>query len=449
MKLLILFVSLTLIACALVRIAEPPHALSSLSPLQGHPVPLPENADQGEEPSFSLFLPLVTRGNPLEYKWELWNNGAKLRGANIWQRIRVPTLDENYLGEGYIGPPYTLQDFTRLAQLGANYVNLSIPGVFTERPPYQLDENVVAHLDQLLNLVAQADLYAVISFRTGPGRSDFTFYRDGAGVWYPPELLIETVWQDQAAQDAWAEMWRYTAERYRYHPNVVGYTLMVEPNADEVALNIFDPAEFYPRYANTLYDWNRFYPPLVRAIRQVDPDTPILLSGMGWASVLWLPYLQPIADPRLVFVVDQYAPFVYTHQSPQQNYGYPGQFDLNWDGTADRFDWNWMATYLDRLPSFRQRHPAPQAVNEFGVARWAPQAAAFMSDQIEYFESQQMNYAIWVWDSSHEPWQSWGSKAMNYLYGPDPNNFSEVPNDLLNVILEAWSRNTLRPSNYP
>jgi len=447
-KAFILLLCLTVSACALALIAEPRPAISAPS-MQGRLTPQPQTTHQAEAVIPNLYLPLVSKMNSMEYKWELWKNGPKIRGANIWQRIRVPTLDENYLGEGYIGPPYTLQDFTRLAQLGANYVNLSIPGLFTERPPYRVDENAVAHLDQLLDLVAQADLFAVISFRTGPGRSDFTFYRDGAGVWYPADLLIETVWTDQAAQDAWAEMWRFAAERYRHHPNVVGNTLMVEPNADEVALDIYEPAEFYPRYANTLYDWNRFYPPLVQAIRQVDPHTPILLSGMGWASVLWLPYLQPISDPRLVFVVDQYAPFVYTHQSPEKKYSYPGQFDLNWDGQPDQFDWTWMAAYLDRLPAYRQQHPMPQAVNEFGVVRWAPQADAFLNDQINYFETQQMNYAVWVWDSSWPPWQTWGSKGMNYLYGPDPNNFSEVPNDLFDVLRNAWSRNTLRPSNYP
>ena len=444
-----LCLSLILVACTLALKTQPPLALSSAPPAaEGHLTPQPTSFSLAENTSVLLYLPLATKMNSMEYKWQLWRNGPKLRGANIWQRIRVPS-DENYLGDEYIGPPYTLEDFTRLAKLGANYVNLSIPGLFTEKPPYGVDENAVAHLDQLLELVAQADLFAVISFRTGPGRSDFTFYRDGAGVWYPADLLIETVWTDQAAQNAWADMWQYAAERYRNHPNVVGYTLMVEPNADEVALDLYDPAEFYPTYANTLYDWNRFYPPLVQAIRQVDPNTPILLSGMGWASVLWLPYLQPIADPHLVFVVDQYAPFVYTHQSPQENYGYPGQFDLNWDNQPDQFDWNWMASYLERLPTYQQTHPGPQAVNEFGVARWAPQADDFLTDQINYFETQQMNYAVWVWDSSYGPWQTWGSKAMNYLFGPDPNNFSEVPNDLFDVLHNAWSSNTLRPSNYP
>ncbi|MCS7011110.1 MAG: glycoside hydrolase family 5 protein, partial [Anaerolineales bacterium] len=227
-------------------------------------------------------------------KWSLWTNGTQLRGANIWQRIRIPDLDYELLGDGHIGPPYTQADFDRLAAAGANYVNLSIPGLFTERPPYTLDEGAQANLDALLTMAERAGLFAVIAFRTGPGRSDFTFYRDGAGVWFDPSLLVESVWTEQAAQDAWVEMWRYTAERYRGHPVVVGYDLMVEPNAEDVMLQIYAPSEFYPRYAGTLYDWNRFYPRLVVAIRAVDSETPILVEPMGWGSIPWLSYLQPV-----------------------------------------------------------------------------------------------------------------------------------------------------------
>ena len=56
-------------------------------------------------------------------KFSLWTNGAQLRGANIWQRIRIPDLDGDLLGDGYIGPPYAQSDFDRLAALGANYVS--------------------------------------------------------------------------------------------------------------------------------------------------------------------------------------------------------------------------------------------------------------------------------------------------------------------------------------
>ena len=49
-------------------------------------------------------------------KWSLWTSGTQLRGANTWQRIMVPELDGNeFLGNGYIGPPYTQGDFDKLA----------------------------------------------------------------------------------------------------------------------------------------------------------------------------------------------------------------------------------------------------------------------------------------------------------------------------------------------
>jgi hypothetical protein len=76
-------------------------------------------------------------------KWDLWTNGTQLRGANIWQRIVIPELDgPEFLGSEYIGPPYSQEDFNRLAALGANYVNISGPGLYTEEPPYQLDLRV-------------------------------------------------------------------------------------------------------------------------------------------------------------------------------------------------------------------------------------------------------------------------------------------------------------------
>ena len=62
-------------------------------------------------------------------------------------------------------------------------------------------------------MIHKADMFAVITFRTGPGRSDFTFYSEGAGDWFDPELLREWVWEDKTSQEAWIEMWRYTAER--------------------------------------------------------------------------------------------------------------------------------------------------------------------------------------------------------------------------------------------
>ena len=383
-------------------------------------------------------------------KWWLWVNGTQLRGANIWQRIVIPELDgPEFLGSGYIGPPYTQTDFDNLAALGANYVNLSVPGLFTERPPYVLDEQVQENLDGLIEMAAQADLFVVITFRTGPGRSDFTFYRDGAGDWFDPDLLIEWVWTDQEAQDAWVEMWRYTAERYRDNPVVVGYDLMCEPNSNDVALGFYEPEEFYPQYADSLYDWNRFYPRIVAGIREVDRDTPILVNAMSWGGVLWLPSLKPIDDPCIVYTAHQYEPqSQYTHQEPPPAVNtYPGEFDLNWDGEPDIFDRAWLEDFLSVIANFQQEHGVPVAVNEYGVTRWVPNAADFMRDEMDIFEGLGINYALWVWNPD---WASWSESVteFNFRYGDDPENTKPVENDLQAAILEFWARNTLRPSNF-
>ncbi|HET7010612.1 MAG TPA: cellulase family glycosylhydrolase [Anaerolineales bacterium] len=382
-------------------------------------------------------------------KWSLWTEGTTLRGANLWQRIVVPELDgTEFLGDGYIGPPWTQADFDGLADAGANYVNLSVPGIFTMLPPYALDERAQAHLDSLLEMAARADLFAVISFRTGPGRSDFTFYRDGAGDWFDPELLIESVWTDRAAQDAWVEMWRDTAERYRDNPVVAGYDLMVEPNSNEIVLDVYEPEEFYPDHAGELYDWNQLYPRLVAGIREVDDQTPILVSAPGYGSVRWLSTLIPTDDPRTVYMVHQYAPqAAYTHQGLPAENAYPSQLDVDGDGSPETFDRAWLEDYLGPIADFRDRHNVPVAVNEYGVERWAPGAADFMADEIELFEQLGLNHSFWAWFPEWRPWSE-GENSMNYLFGPDPENTAPVDNELFGVLTDAWGRNSLWPSTF-
>ncbi len=394
-------------------------------------------------------VPLSAQGNDPGAAFDrfaLWVDGPHLRGANIWQRIVVPDLDGlEFLGAGHVGPPYTQEDFDRLAALGANYVNISHPGLFTQDPPYVLDQGVQANLDHLLDMIAQADMFAVISFRTGPGRSDFTFYSDGAGVWFDESLLNDRVWQDQAAQDAWVAMWRYTAERYRDNPIVAGYDLMVEPNGSGVWLDIWNPEDFYPAYAASLYDWNQFYPHISAAIREVDPDTPILIGAMSYSAVHWLTWLQPTGDPRTVYTVHQYEPFVYTHQDSPLEITYPGSLDLDWDGAPDTFDQAYLAGLLSPVSDFMRIYEVPVAVNEFGLQRWEPGAAAFMADQMDLFEQLGVNYALWAFNPAWPPYQQ--NDAFDFLHGPDPDNHTVVESDLLGVITSYWSRNTIRPSN--
>jgi cysteinyl-tRNA synthetase len=58
-----------------------------------------------------------------------------------------------------------------------------------------------------------------------------------------------------------------------------------------------------------------------------------------------------------------------------------------------------------------------------------------------------MNHALWVCQPSWEPYTE-EIHFFDFRYGPDPDNVTEIPNDLMDVITRYWSRNTIRPSNF-
>lgn len=339
-----------------------PESSPTLIPATAMPLPqltLPPEATL--PPAEVLESPIPRLTQPPEFdKWSLWVGETQLRGANIYQRRVFMEIDgPEFIGPGPFGPPYNQEDFNRLAEMGANYVNLSVAGVYTVEPPYEIDQEAVENLDRLLEMAAEARLFAVITFRSGPGRSEFSIL--GAADWVPPGHMIESVWEDPVAQAAWAAMWRYTAERYMGNPVVVGYDLMCEPNSNGI-LDIWDPAEFYDRYYDG-HDWNTWYPAIVDAIRNVDADTPILVSSMSFGDIEWLPYLQTVEDERIVYTFHQYSPHEYTHQEAGGRLNsYPGKFDTNYDGSLEVFDLPWLQDLLSIAIDWMAENNRPLAV---------------------------------------------------------------------------------------
>jgi hypothetical protein len=396
-------------------------------------------------------LPTEEDGRPEESnqltKWDLWNSGeTMLRGANIWQALVVPKLDGlEFKGNGHIGPPFFQEDFDHLAALGANYVTISGPGLFTEKPPFKVDEKAVSHTDALVEMIGKADMFVTIGFRTGPGRSEYSLCCEGEDwAW---GYFNDTIWEEQAAQDAWVEMWRYTAEHYRHNPYVVGYKLMVEPNVAGILFDIWEPDVFYNRYADTLYDWNQLYPRIVAAIREVDPYTPILVNAEGFSAIEWLPYLIPVDQPRIVYIAHQYNPYEqYTAQEPWLKNEYPGYYDVDYDGARDNFDRDWLTNLLSTMDDYSADHGVPVGVDEFSVVRYAPNGNRYMDDLMGLFEQRGINYSLWEWSTS---WPIFAEEVnnFNFRYGPDVNNVTDIPNALQDVIVSYWRLNTAHPSN--
>ncbi len=58
-----------------------------------------------------------------------------------------------------------------------------------------------------------------------------------------------------------------------------------------------------------------------------------------------------------------------------------------------------------------------------------------------------MNHALWVWEPEWEP-RAEMDDEFNFLHGPDPDHHKNVSSsDLIDVILDHWARNSVRPSD--
>lgn len=378
---------------------------------------------------------------------ELWQAG-ELRGANVHQWRVYPEIDGPELfGPGPFGPPLVQADLDALAAAGANYVQLSVPGILSERPPYAPDPDARRNLDRLVLMAARADLFAVIAFRTGPGRSEFTFLPDEVGTWFPDSAVDDSVWTDPAARAAWAAMWAQTARAYAADPTVIGYELMVEPNANAAIAGESDPGRFYATHAGGGLDWNAMFPPLVAAIRAEDPSTPILLPAMGWSDPAWLPWLAASDDPRIVQVVHHYAPHDYTHQDPAAPAPYPGWFDADGDDLAEFVDSDWIEARLGDAAAVARARGVPLAVTEYGVARWAPGAERYLADHHAALARIGASAAVWEWRGGFGP--AARLDRFDPWHGSDPAEHVDRPNPQSDVLRGFWSGDRPRPSDFP
>jgi hypothetical protein len=417
----------------------PGGATATVAPAPAASTSVVASAPEAATATSALSLPALD-------KMSLWTGGTHLRGANLYQRHVYPEIDgTEFLGPGPVGPPVTLADLQALAAQGANYVNISGPGIYTERPPYQPDPAMVSYWDGIIGMAEQADLFVVITFREGPGRNDFAII--GVEGWGDDSMILNTVWSDPAAQDAWVQMWRYTADRYKDRKVVVGYDLMCEPNSNEI-FDMWDAPTFYAAHAGSSYDWNQLFPRILAAIREVDASTPVLVGGNSYSDPMWLPYTPVQPDPRVVYTFHQYTPHEYTHQEPPATRAYPGQFDANYDGAPDQVDRAWLERMLMDSKRFADVSKVSLAVNEYGAVRWVPGAETFLRDEMDIFEQSGWNYAIWAWEPA---WPFWVEQVtdFNLRFGPDPQSTAEVsPNPLMDVLRSFWARNIVRPSNF-
>jgi len=291
--------------------------------------------------------------------------------------------------------------------------------LFSETPPSQLDKAAQDNLDAVLAMAARAHLYAGVAFRSGPGRNESAITNRGGQV-------LESIWSDAGAQDAWVQMILYAAGRYKDDPNLVGIDPMVEPN-DYARRGWLSPEDFYARYGGTIEDYNLLAARATAAVRQVDTLMPVLLEPEGFGSVRYLPYLSITGDARTVYTVHDYTPFEYTNET-EDGATYPGKYDVNGDGNPVQVDRAFLAQWVGAVKNYGSNHHVPVAFTEFGAHRTAPNSAAYLQDRVDV-QASIGSWSVWTWQPA-------GFQDPFNMHDASPS---------LDVLTQAWKGNCPAP----
>ena len=205
-------------------------------------------------------------------------------------------------------------------------------------------------------------------------------------------LYLEPKFRVQARK-----FWRDVAAALKGHPALAGFNLLNEPR--------------FERNASTRnFDLDALYRDLVKGIREVDATTPIILDGSDDASPGGLARLTVLDDSNVLYAFHFYEPWPYIDHQTKGRYRYPGDVE----GTA----WNLDQVRRAMAPviAWQKKNAVPSSriwLEEFGVPRTKPGAAAWLRDVLVVASEQGWHWALYSF--REDTWD-----AMNYELGERP-----------------------------
>ena len=188
------------------------------------------------------------------------------------------------------------------------------------------------------------------------------------------EPLEMNMFSDDRYAAAFVDTWRRIAARYSGHPALYGYDLVNEPSQRRPLRHSFWQIQL----------------DAARAIREIDPVTPIVFAGNNASHADDFRYLVPIPLENVIYQVHCYHPHAFTHQGVSGNARSTPEKPITWPGVDPRTGevWNkdWLRKKLQPVRDFQLRHKARIFVGEFSAAAWARGAENYLRDCIELFE---------------------------------------------------------------
>ena len=269
------------------------------------------------------------------------------------------------------------EDFAKLASWGVTLVryqmnrNWEFPD--TERDLADYDAWMKIKLDHLEERVvpfaAKYGIRVIVDLHMPPGGRSADHEMN---MFYEPEYA-----------DHYVETWRGIARRFRCAPSIVAYDLVNEPHQTYHAADGNDCLALQIRAA--------------KAIREIDPDIPLIVEPRHNASPEGFRTLAAVPMKDVFYEVHVYQPFAYTHQGV--NPAKPWEREP-WPNPEKGWNRDFLREKLAPVREFQQRHGARIYVGEFSAVAWAPGAGDYLRDCISLFEEYGWDWTYHAFDES-------------------------------------------------
>lgn len=353
---------------------------------------------------------------------------------DAWSR---PLRGANYVA--YDG--HAAEDLPAAKGFGIRLLRLFLPGVdrdWPEEKDYFGSDEYARRLDALdgvIRIAAANGMKVVVVGGAVPGRM-YNWNEHGRGD--------RRLWRAEWRHEEFAAFWRRIAERYRAEPAVVGYELLNEPCFEQSR----EPerwshsflAAFAAEMRGTPGDLNLLYRRTVRAIREVDRATPIVLDSGAWASPATFFSLDPVpGDDAVLYSFHWYEPQSFTvWRNHRGSATYPGvvtdeetaggeKVRVAWDIEAHR---RFMAA---PVKAWQKAHNVPSSrilCGEFSADRRAQGANEWNRDVITV-----LNENGWHW--TYYIFRERGWNAKDFELGPRPEENTRTASPMMRVFAEG------------
>lgn len=321
----------------------------------------------------------------------------------------------------------TLKDLQDLAKLGANLLRwqfINYRSTDLEFYRKELDESI----DKLLAFAPELQklgIMVVFDMHIPPGNrylEPSVMGTAGSLAKLDGSVCLRLYLED-VYQEAYVETWKHIATRLKDCPVIWGYDLLNEPSAGG------QKGKY--NYLSSQYA-------AAKAIREIDPETPIVVEADEFASPGSFGYLLPIPVKNVYYQVHFYQPGEYTHQGVTK-----ATLDLVRAGKGLKYpgivndvmiDKERLRGALKPVVAFQKKYGAKIFCGEFSAIRWAPGADQWLEDVLAIFAEHD-----WSW--TYHAFREWHGWSVEH----DSNCDNEQPVDYVTkrkqLLLNEFKKN--------